>query len=158
MLLLLSKLQAISNNNKSKKVQNKPKFQGSIAGSASPPNLRTRNRKDQAANEAVTASETHSISASESSLTSPPSLSTNRSRLPNSKQIAKYPERRNEQRSHCKSRVSESCKEGRRQNNVAKKVSDTPKHGNDISRKKGVKNIDVRSSSGIGNLTVRVAS
>ncbi|KAF7827681.1 protein WVD2-like 7 isoform X1 [Senna tora] len=141
---------AISNNNKSRKVQNKPKCLG-----------KTRNRNDQASDESVTASEPHSISASEACLISP-SLSTSqsRSRLPDSKQIAKTPERRNEQRPSCKSRVLESSgKEGRRQkNNGAKQIGETPKRSNEITRKKSTRSIDVRSSSRVGNLTIHVAS
>ncbi|XP_054822840.1 protein WVD2-like 7 [Prosopis cineraria] len=150
----------VTDNNKSrnKKVQNKPKCAGSISGAAISSNLKTRIRNDQAADESVTSTKPHSIASSEASVTSstPP---TNQSRLLDSKQMAGFPDGRNEQRLGGKTRVSleGSFKEARRPHSREKRTGQTPKQSIE-TRKNSVKSIAVRSSSRIGSLTVPVAS
>ncbi|KAI9079823.1 hypothetical protein K1719_038233 [Acacia pycnantha] len=150
---------AISDNNKSKKLQNKPKCAVSISGAATSSNLKIRSRNDQAADESVTPAKPRSIASSEASVTSP-SPTANQSRPVDSKQTSRSLEGRNDQRPRGKTRVSDcSLKEVRRPNSREKRNVQTSKHGIETRRKNNsVRSIDVRSSSRIGSLTVHVAS
>ncbi|KAK4263942.1 hypothetical protein QN277_029292 [Acacia crassicarpa] len=150
---------AISDNNKSKKLQNKPKCAVSISGAATSSNLKISSRNDQDADESVTSAKPRSLASSEASVTSP-SPTANQSRPVDSKQTSRSLEGRNDQRPRCKTGVSDrSLKEARRPNSREKRSGQTPKQGIETTRKNSsVRSIDVRSSSRIGSLTVHVAS
>ncbi|XP_029128523.1 protein WVD2-like 7 [Cajanus cajan] len=160
-----SQPQAVSNNTRSKKEQNKPKCPGSEADAALP--LKSKVGNDLDTDESLTAREPHGISieectktkASEASLTSP-APSTNHSRLADSmtsnhtsgkKEGAKVSSQKH------RVSVSDSCKGAKQQNNGRNKNGETTRHRNDITRK-GVGNVGLKSSSKSGNLAVRVAS
>lgn len=163
-LYSVSQLQAVSNNTRSKKVQNQPKCPGSGADAALPSKSKMGN--DQAVGESVPATEPHSISVeerpqtnvSEASLINSPASSTNRCCLPNS--VTNNHTSGKKERGKVtpqKQKVLESCKGEKRQGNEGNKTAETTKHRNEIMRK-GVRHVGLRSSSRSGNLTVRVAS
>lgn len=157
--------QAVSNNTRSKKVQNKPKCPESVADSARPSKSKMGN--GQAAEESVTATKPHSISIEEcpeTGLISPaPSTSNNscpanfvtNNHVPGSgkKEQAKLAPQKHRG-------VSDSSNKGpKKQSSEGDKSGETTKHRNE-TMKKGVRNVGLRSSSrsGNNNITVRVAS
>lgn len=157
-----SQPQAVSHNNRSKKEQNILKYSASGADEASPSKSKVRN--DLHTNESVTATEPHGISteecvktnATQASLISP-AASTNHSYLVNSTtNNHTFGKKEGAKVSSQKHWVSNTCKGTKQQSNERNKNGATTKHRNDIGRK-GVKNVDLRSSSKSGNI-VSVAS
>ncbi|KAK7362574.1 hypothetical protein VNO77_04691 [Canavalia gladiata] len=155
---------SVSNNTKSKKVQNKPKCPGTGADAALP--LKMKMGNDQSADVSLTATEQHSTSiedcaettTSEASFISP-APSTNHSCHANSvtsnHTSGKKEGTKVSSQKHRGS--SDSCKGAKHHSSEGNRSGETTKHRNDVMRK-GVRNVGLRSSSKSGNLAVRVAS
>ncbi|RDX73982.1 Protein WVD2-like 7, partial [Mucuna pruriens] len=155
-----SQPQAVSNNTRSKKEQNKPKCPGSGADAALP--LKSKVENDLDADETVTAREPQGTSIEECAKTNASEVSlisaapsTNHSR-PADSMSSNHTSGKKERAkvSSQKHRVSDSGKGAKHQSNERSKNGETTKHRNDITRK-SVGNVGLRSSSKSGNLVSR---